>query len=435
MKKKTSKLLAFGIILSMLFAMAVVPASAATSGTCGDNLTWTLDDEGTLTISGTGDMTNYSWASAPPWYSLNSSIRTVIIQSGVTSIADCAFAEFNGGYYRLTSVSIPDSVTSIGREVFYNCRNLTEIEVNENSQTYSSEDGVLFNKKKTTLVAYPNGKSDSYTIPDGVTSIGERAFLHCSDLTSVTISDSVKSIGDYAFYDCINLTGISIPDSVKSIGTGAFGECFNLTSVTIGNGVTSIGDWVFNGCFNLPEIYYSGTETQWNAIEKGSNYSSFYPTIYFNCIGVLSAQNYNGSTISLSDDEILVTGENLNFRNGYVNTGNGYVKAGDKKITGSNIHFTESGKMKLDAGETAKIEKDNGDGTTNQGFIAGVYNPTGIIKMTLSVSGTANGTDYTGRTISKDFDFMAYELGGLVNFGFEVKRVPKPLELSVKSVE
>ena len=173
--------------------MAIV-ASAAESGTCGENLTWTLDDEGTLTISGTGDMENYSSHSSPFYY--RGAIKAVIIEDGVTSIGDYAFEYCSN----LASITIPDSVTCIGNYAFYYCYNL-----------------------------------ESINIPDSVTSIGNYAFWNCSSLTSLTIPDSVTSIGNDAFSGCSSLTSINIPDSVTRIGDYAFCGCYNLESITIQN--------------------------------------------------------------------------------------------------------------------------------------------------------------------------------------------------------
>jgi len=133
----------------------------------------------------------------------------------------------------ITNITIPNSVTSIGR-AFSGCTNLTGINVDTNNTAYSSQDGVLYNKAKTTLIRYPEGKTGStFTIPNTVTGIGDYAFHNCTKLTSVTIPNSVTSIGDGAFMGCTSLTSIIIPDSVTSIGEGAFRGCTKLESITI----------------------------------------------------------------------------------------------------------------------------------------------------------------------------------------------------------
>ena len=173
------------------------------SGTCGENLTWTLTYNGVLTISGTGDMKDYS-----QWNGKKDIIKNVIVMYGVTSIGREAFY----GCSSLTSITIPNSVTNIGGRAFSNCYRLTSI-----------------------------------TIPNSVTSIGSSAFYYCSSLTSITIPNSITSIGSYVFYHCSSLTSVTIPNSVTSIGDWAFQYCESLTSVTIPNSVTSIGWGAFSG--------------------------------------------------------------------------------------------------------------------------------------------------------------------------------------------
>ena len=172
-----------------------IAASAASSGNCGDNgsnVTWSLDDNGTLTISGSGKIEDCRSDIDQPWYSNRSDITSVVIEPGVTSI---------------------------GSQAFYECSNLTSI-----------------------------------TIPSGLTSIGEQAFGNCTGLTSITIPSGFISIGDYAFWNCTGLTSITIQNGVTSIGTGAFWNCTGLTSITIPSSVTSIGVNVFYNCTGLTDI-------------------------------------------------------------------------------------------------------------------------------------------------------------------------------------
>ena len=171
----------------------------------------------------------------------------------VTKIRTNAF--FGG---RITSVIIPDSITSIGQGAFCLCNSLTSITVNEENTSYCSIDGNLYSKDRKNLIQYANGKEDShFVIPDSVTSIGNEAFRGCNNLTSVTIGNSVTSIDNMAFAYCENLTSITIPDSVTTVSFSAFGFCKNLTIAKLGRGITKIGDGayaVFSGCTALELI-------------------------------------------------------------------------------------------------------------------------------------------------------------------------------------
>ena len=181
-------------------------------------------------------------------FSSCTNLTSVTIGNSVTSIGHQAFMYCRG----LTSVTIPNSVTSIGRMAFFDCSSLENINVDSGNSNYSSIDGILYNKDATSLIKCPETKSN-VTIPNSVTSIGENAFYDCRDLTSVTIPNSVTYIGYYTFGCCTNLTSVTIGNSVTSIGRSAFYAC-NLTSVTIPNSVTSIGENAFR-CDNLKTIY------------------------------------------------------------------------------------------------------------------------------------------------------------------------------------
>ena len=146
----------------------------------------------------------------------------------------------------LVSVKIPDTVEYINSNVFCGCSALKSIEVDANNSDYSSENGVLFNKKKDAIVAYPMGKEDtSYVVPDGVLEIGMAAFQGCSKLTNVKLPDGVEIIDDFAFAFCYGLESIIVPDSVRYLGDAAFLFCIKLESVTLGSGIAYIGNTAF----------------------------------------------------------------------------------------------------------------------------------------------------------------------------------------------
>ena len=235
----------------------------------------------------------------------SSSLTSVAIPNSVTSIGDDAFhgctsltsvtipnsvtSIGNGAFYScdsLTSVTIGNGVTSIGDRVFYDCSSLTSITVDESNTAYKSIDGNLYSKDGKTLIQYARGKTDtSFAIPDSVTSIGDDAFYSCDSLTSVTIGNSVTSIGDYVFYGCSSLTSVTIGNNVTSIGDYVFACCYSLTSVTIGKNVTSIGNSAFYGCSSLTSIKYRGTQEQWGNISKGGAHIPYSCVITYNYTG------------------------------------------------------------------------------------------------------------------------------------------------------
>ena len=220
------------------------------SGSCGENVTWTLTADGTLTISGTGAMTDYTYDSRSPWYSCRTYIKRVVMQQGVTSIGDYAFAYC----VSLTSVTIPDGVTSIGDSAFSGCAALTSVTIP--GSVTSIGGGAFSGCTSLTSVA----------IPSSVTEIGGSAFSGCTGLTSVTIPDSVTSIGDSVFSGCTALTAVTISDGVTAIGGSTFSNCIRLAKVTIPKSVTSIGKNAFYYCESIADVYYDGTEEDWAKI-------------------------------------------------------------------------------------------------------------------------------------------------------------------------
>ena len=315
MKNKILSLLLTLCILSGISLSFPITASAVTaSGTCGDNLTWTLED-GTLTIKGSGAMYNYDY-SEDPWHSVNTSITEIKIKYGVTTIGDYAFDNCSqlltvsipgtvtsigyksfrycsrlteieipnsvtviGDYafrgctkmsdvkmgnkttsigtnafyacHSLTKVTVPDTVRFIGEEAFTFCESLTDINVEEKNSNYASVDGVLFNKSKTVLMQYPIGKgNETYYVPDTVTDISRHSFSTCRNLKNVVFGKKVKTIEGYAFYNCMNLE-----------------------SVTFTTAITTIKPMAFDYCKKISNVYYYGTEYEWNSINIGGNNS------------------------------------------------------------------------------------------------------------------------------------------------------------------
>jgi len=230
-KRIISLFLVVLMLIPMISTMGFTSSAETYSGTCGGNLTWTLDiSTGVLDIAGAGAMVDYSDLSSAPWYYYCSYVKTVNIGNGVTNIGNRAFYECTN----LTSVTIPNSVTRIGDHAFYKCTGLTSVTI-PNSVTRIDNDAFYYCTGLTSVI-----------IPDSVTRIGSYAFFRCTGLISITIGKSVSYIDSYAFYDCTSLKNVTIPDNITGIGHDAFYFCLNLERVTIGSGVTYIGDNAFH---------------------------------------------------------------------------------------------------------------------------------------------------------------------------------------------
>lgn len=216
--------LVLALTISILGTIPMVWASAAVtaSGTCGADLTWALDSEGTLTISGIGEMDHYQ-QKGEPWYSHASSIRKVVVEPGVTSIGEYAFSY---------------------------CSALTEVR-----------------------------------LPEGLTAIGEAAFYKCTQLTDIVIPGSLKTISDYAFSYC-GFTALAIPEGVTSIAAYAFFGCKEMTCVTIPVSMKSIGLCAFYNCTQLWHVLYRGTEAEWKQVYVASQDSYYQDAIrHYECVG------------------------------------------------------------------------------------------------------------------------------------------------------
>lgn len=259
----------FTLFLALLAGAGTIFAE---SGTCGENLTWDLTD-GVLTISGTGTMNDYSYNSYAPWCSKASSIKSVIIDDGVTSIGNYAFYLC----INLSSVTIPNSVTSICSDYVSNYSNITELHYTGSMNDWCTKawDPSIISFSYD-LYIYGNKQTD-LVIPNSVTSIGNHAFSGCTSLTSIKIP-YVPSIGESAFSRCSSLVSVEIPISVINIGGGAFSGCAGLTSVTIPNSVTNIGEYTFRGCSALTSMEIP------NSVKSIGNYA------FSECTGLTSIE-------------------------------------------------------------------------------------------------------------------------------------------------
>ena len=215
--------------------------------TCGTHLTWELDNNGKLTISGYGDMANFigSGYAEPgseqddcPWKNNRDRIKTVVFDGEVTSIGNAAFE----GCVNLESITLPDSLRTIGEKAFTSCESLKSISIPANVTSIGDE-------------AFGNCKSfTSITLPAKITSISNYMFSSCEQLTKFTFLGTITKIGDGAFSGNPSLTGFTIPETVTKIGDGAFSDCINLKSISIPDKVTSLGGSVFWGCISLESV-------------------------------------------------------------------------------------------------------------------------------------------------------------------------------------
>lgn len=264
---------ALTIELPLTSSVIVNPSNPIASGTCGTNLTWSLDGLGTLIISGTGSMTDFTSSYDDdtkensvdsPWFEHRLDIQKIIINSGVTSIGNFAFAFCSN----VTSVSVPDSVTRIGQGCFAQCANLTSIALPDDVTSIpmgsftgcSSLVSISYSSKLESigLMAFEDCVSlRSIDLPYGLTSIGYAAFMDCHSLTSITLPESLSGLGGFmgeVFANCTSLTSVTFPRSFTSTGFGTFGGCTSLVDVTIPDTITTIGASTFSDCTSLTNI-------------------------------------------------------------------------------------------------------------------------------------------------------------------------------------
>ncbi|MBQ6066068.1 MAG: leucine-rich repeat protein [Clostridia bacterium] len=260
MKKILAVLLSVFLLIGAL-PFAAGAAETVASGFCGadgENVSWTLNDEGLLVISGTGKMANYLW-NGSPWFS-NGAVRIVEVKSGVKSLGDYAF----NGCTALTQVILPE-VTAIGKYTFYGCTGLTELSVPDSVVTIGA--GAFYDCGSLAKVNIPADVTviGSYTfygcasleaieLPEDLKTVGGSAFEGCVSLTEIVIPRGVTTVGNAAFSDCTGLKEIVIPDSVQSVGRHAFAGCTGLCRASFGKGLSVVGDEMFTGCAALAEV-------------------------------------------------------------------------------------------------------------------------------------------------------------------------------------
>lgn len=230
------------IFVLLLLCTGTAYADTVAEGTCGENLTWNLDDEGTLTISGTGAMDDYVVNSdttiSCPWYAYRKDIIKIVASDGVTTVGKRSF----DGCTRLTDVHLPDGLTTIGWYAFYGCTSLSE---------FPLPDGLTIIEQ---YAFYGCKIPTELHLPNWLTTIGGYAFSDCTGLTDVTLPDGLTTIDGYAFRNCTGITEFHLPDGLATIGAGVFSGCTNLSGLKLPNELTTISAGVFSGCINLTEL-------------------------------------------------------------------------------------------------------------------------------------------------------------------------------------
>lgn len=294
--KKTVILLLTLLVLLSLFVCHAAAEEITYSGTWGD-LSWTLDSNGLLTITGTGGMNDFPYESSDAWRRYRSTIRSVEIREGVTSIGEKAFYECSsletiilpaglvsigkralGLCTSLKSIELPEGLREIGDDSFLRCESLERISIPDSVVTIGNQ--TFFNcislreaSLPGSLKAIPERMFEfcesltEITIPEGIRWIGANAFFRCSGLRSITIPDGVTAIQLAAFQNCTNLKTVILPESLKSIGYYAFYECESLESVVIPGSVGKIEDFAFGKCTHLKEIVVSSANNKFSSID------------------------------------------------------------------------------------------------------------------------------------------------------------------------
>lgn len=264
-----------------------VAAAETVSGSCGDNVNWELDEKGTLTISGTGEMSDFHqdyengyWITRTPWYEFADSILSVVILPGVTHIGSYAFDDCTV----LMNVTIPDTVASIGNYAFSHCPALSQIHLPESVSSLG-------------IGVFCDSGLQEIALPEGITTLDWGVFARCSNLSTATLPNSLITIGEDVFLDCDQLQEVVLPEGLISIERSAFMNCAALTSVTFPSTLVSIGDYAFTCCHALTHIHIPENLTSIGRCAFSSN------------SGIVSLSVAEGNPVYHSQDNCIIETE------------------------------------------------------------------------------------------------------------------------------
>lgn len=259
LSKRLFSLMLCAVMIFGFIAGGKINASAAGSGNCGENLTWNLSGSGVLTVSGTGNMRDFSSDSLPtdaPWYGLRDSIKSIVINGGAENIGAYAFY-----YCRFaTNITIPASVKSIDANAFCGCLSLEKLNIP--SGIKSIGEGAFWGCEKLTEIS----------VPESVTEIGNRAFEKCYALKSISFPDKLDSMGDSVCYDCINLVSAKMSRSHNRIPPETFCYCGSLKTVYIPKNVSAIEADAFKDCYSIKNVYFEGNAKTDMDISNSNSY-------------------------------------------------------------------------------------------------------------------------------------------------------------------
>lgn len=371
------------LCLVLLLILPAIPAKAAVSGGCGDDVTWTYE-AGVLTIAGSSAIRDYSELAPAPWAQYADQISTVIVKQGVQAVG--AFAFF--GLKELISVTLPNSVRGIGTCAFYGCKKLTMVNMT------------------------------------GVTQIGDSAFEQCVALKTIRLPGTLQSIGAEAFYRCENLISITIPVSVKQMGGAAFAYCHNLRTAIVLANMTELPHWMFYGCYALKDVQLS---TKIEGLgEKSFNGTKVEKPVHSNKLPEISIEDTQTET---KDDSTVTT--DIHYRESedcVINTVVTTVNKGGQKETQVKIDAVldaDNGWQKVEdavSGQRYGAENVNVNiwmtaDTHLKGEDLGRFSGENVKLTIQTIQGTkwhVNGSDLVGKELSQRYD-LSFTLKRLTN--------------------